>query len=304
MILPEDPSEEDVQALLQTPDRAEATLRTLERELNLKGPFRRFPRGSCLVAGSDREVLKVFRPEDIGHAQVEAAALEALDGALPVPTPALFATGVHRGWPYVRMSRLQGQEAAEAFDRLSDRSRCTLARSLGEILAALHAAFAPETIPRPDWASFERAQRHNVRDRHARRGCPEAWVDALEPWLAGVEIESRPTAWLHTEIMLEHLLVSLDGSSWCGLFDFEPSWVAPVEYELASVGLFVSRADGRLLRHVREGMGWASDPDRPRRLLAMALLHRYADLGWYLRRLGTPESVDLDRLAQTWFGEA
>lgn len=304
MELPDTPSPSAARAFLRDREGCQFALAHLARVLNRPGRWTLFARGSCLVGGSDEEVLKVFAPVDTHHADVEAAALEALEGRLPVETPTLLERGLHRGWPYLRMRRLPGEEAAECFDDVSSKAQRELALGLGETLAELHALTPPPVIPRLDWTQFVDTQRRSAAARHRRKGCPEPWVEALEPWLEGVVLQDRPRAWLHTEVMLEHLLVSRDGGHWSGVFDFEPSWVAPLEYELASVGLFVSRGDGVLFRAVREGLGWAPDPERPRRCLAHALLHRYADLGWYLRRLGPPERVNLDALAEAWFGEA
>jgi hygromycin-B 7''-O-kinase len=38
------------------------------------------------------------------------------------------------------------------------------------------------------------------------------------------------------------------------------------------------------------------------RLLAMALLHRYGHLRWYLQRLPAPGATTLEALASQWFG--
>jgi hygromycin-B 7''-O-kinase len=77
------------------------------------------------------------------------------------------------------------------------------------------------------------------------------------------------------------------------------------DYELASVGLFFSCGDRRLLRRVLAGCGHlpsASGAQHSRRLLAYAILHRYSNLRWYLERLPVPGATTLEALAEAWFG--
>ena len=63
------------------------------------------------------------------------------------------------------------------------------------------------------------------------------------------------------------------------------------EYEFASIGLFVSGGDARALRGILRAYGYADaelDGALQNRLMAMALLHRYSNLPWYLQRLPLP----------------
>lgn len=98
--------------------------------------------------------------------------------------------------------------------------------------------------------------------------------------------------------MLEHLLVQVDGDKvhLSGLFDFEPSWVAPVHYEYASIAMFVSAGDRSILSEVLRASHLTVSPER---LFAMAMMHRYGKLAWYKQRLGGPD--DLQTWIQTFF---
>ena len=96
--------------------------------------------------------------------------------------------------------------------------------------------------------------------------------------------------------MREHLLVEPDGTGWrlSGLFDFEPAMRGAREYEFASIGLFVSGGDARALRCILRAYGYAEaqlDDALQYRLMAMALLHRYSNLPWYLQRLPLPGAI-------------
>lgn len=299
--LPQDP--EAARAFLKDGAAVSKALAHLSGVLGL-GTLERFGRGSALVAGTASQVLKVFLPEDQTLAATEAAALQALAGRLPIPTPELLDAGELEGWPYVIMTRLTGVEAREQWSSFERDTQTRLARGLGSALAALHALPAPAEVPASNWAHYAQDTACRVVEAQLATGCPQALAQSLPAFLARVDLASvKEHAWLHTEVMLEHLLVAPDGSGWTGLFDFEPSWVGPPEYEMASVGLFVSRGDAHLLRAVREGLGWIDDPERPQRLMAYACLHRYSRLSWYLERLNAPLGATPEELAEAWFSE-
>ena len=276
-----------------------ALLGRLIRELGFSGPWHRPLRGSALLAISEGEVLKVMAPGDAAMSAIEVSCLRRLEGALPVATPRVLDAGVVAGWPYLRMARLPGLELTETWSALTHAAQLSLATQLGEALAILYGTAAPPEVPRLDWPAW-RAQQLGVLDAtQSAKGCPPPLLSGLRDFVAQQPLEAGRTAWLHTEVMREHLLVQETPVGWrlSGLFDFEPSWVAPVDYEFASVGLFFSAGDARLLREVQRAAGVSIAPER---LFALAMLHRYANLNWYHRRLGGPPSHAA--LAAAWFG--
>lgn len=255
-------------------------------------------RGSAIVGLGDGEVVKIMAPHDAAMLQTELACLSALDGKLPTPTPRVLDHGTWLGWPYLRMSRLEGEELTEAWDSLTPADHRSLATQLGETLAVLHGLEAPAEVPRVDWAAWCQERGTTVAQRQRSRGCSPELADALQRFMDGVDLSAGRAGWLHTEVMREHLLVTRasDGVRLSGLFDFEPSWVAPVDYEMSSVGLFFSAGDGELFGLVQRAVGVEISPERT---MAMVLLHRYSNVAWYRRRLGGPE--DPAALAAQWF---
>ena len=149
------------------------------------------------------------------------------------------------------MDRLRGRSLAAHWAEVADPVR--IARTVGECLSALHDV---DTALEDDWATFESEQRRSAAERQRARGLDERWVEQIPAFLEGLDL-GGPSVLLHTEVMREHLLV--DGDRLSGLFDFEPSRLGPAEYDLASVGLFVSGGDPRLFRAVLEGLGFAGD---------------------------------------------
>ncbi len=266
--------------------------------------YEQFARGSMLVLGDDDEVVKLFPPGCAGFHAIEWAALGALDGSLPVPTPAPRESFLLDGWHGIAMSRLRGQELSDVWPGLTPESKQDLGRQLGEALAALHQLEPPGGIPRVDWPAWVSERRGRIVGMQRSRGCREEWLSRIPGFLETADLESGPTGWLHTEVMREHLLVREVGGHWrlSGLFDLEPSWVGPVDYELVAVGIFVAGGDPAVFRSVLEGLGRAPAPEHSARCLVMTLMHRYCHLPWYAQRIPVPESADLEECAGYWFG--
>ncbi|MBF5045771.1 phosphotransferase [Aggregicoccus sp. 17bor-14] len=282
--------------------------------LPLDVPRRKYPAGNAIVfAVGEAHVVKLFAPPFAEGAHTEARVLAHVDGRLGVPTPTLRASGTLEGWPYLVMSQLPGVSLEEAWPRIPVAQREALLAQLGAALARLH-ALPPLDVPPPhgSWERFVRTQREGCVERQRSRGLADAWLlqipGFLERTLAQPE-SAAPTALLHTEVMRAHTLVQADAAGrWTlsGLFDFEPAMQGHPDYELASVGVFLSGGEPALLRAFCEGYGWP-DGALPRavrrRALAFALLHRYSNLRWYLETVPPPPGCDtLEGLAEAWWG--
>jgi hygromycin-B 7''-O-kinase len=286
----------------------QARVADIARRHGLGGaPVRRYDSGSLpvLALGADH-VLKLYPPQERAHAQVEAEVLAFVDGRLPLPTPAVLATGTHDGGFYLLMSQLHGRRLVDAWPELGPAERDRLCDRLGEAIAALHALdSAPLAgLPPPHWADFVPAQRRQAVERQRACGLAPHWLAQIEPFVARwAGTTDAPLVLLHTEIMREHLLVDAGGSL-SGLIDFEPAMRGAREYEFASVGLFVSCGDGRALRRILRAYGFAEaelDAALQHRLMAQTLLHRYSNLRWYLERLPLPGAQRLEQLALHWW---
>jgi len=258
-------------------------------------------------------VLKLYPPVYLDEQVREATVLELLHGVLAVPTPRLRSSGELGGWGYVWMDRLHGESLAQAWPRIPDRDRERLMTRVGEALRTLHDLRDPRmaNIAPPPWPVFLEEQRRTAVDRQRRRGVDERWLERIPAFLETTSLGQGPAdSLLHTEVMREHLLVRHEPGGWelSGLFDFEPARIGPPEYELASIGQFVSCADPALLGTLLRAYGHASsalDHAFSRRLMAHALLHKYSNLAWYLRRNPPPDGVcSFEDLATHWYGVA
>lgn len=271
----------------------------------------RYAQGSCPVfAVGDDHVVKLFAPSGRAHFDTEVAVLRHLEGVLSVATPALRATGElpDEGWLYIAMARLPGEPLREAWPRIPAMQRVQLAVALGRALAELHAVpTAPLAAVAGDFEAFLAEQRRTCVERQARCGLEERWLAQIPDFLASVALGSPAPVLLHTEIMREHVLVCEHGGAFrlSGLIDFEPAMLGHPEYELASVGLFVSEGDAEILGAVLRGYGMPADalgPHLSQRCMAYALLHRYSKLTWYLDRMPPRAGVTtLQDLARQWW---
>jgi len=277
----------------------------------LGGEVARFAGGSLPVyAIGETHVLKLFPPVHLSERGTEATALSLVAGRLPIPTPRVEQVGELAGWGYVLMERLHGEGLATAWPRLGGYDRERLLAALGEALAALHAIRHPllETLAPPDWGAFVTEQRASAVERQRAKGLDAAWLAQLPAFLESLPREpAAERVLLHTEVMREHLLVRQGARGWelSGLFDFEPAMRGAPEYELASVGVFVSRGDPRLLGTLLRSYGYREadlDEALARRLLGYAIVHRYSNLRWYLERLPPPAAPTLAALALRGWG--
>ncbi|BBC35648.1 Phosphotransferase [Streptomyces graminofaciens] len=268
----------------------------------------RFPEGSLPVyAVGDALVLKLYPGFEAAEAVREARLLSHLWDRLPVPTPRLHAADQYKnGWRYVLMSKLPGEGLEEAWPRIPGAVRDRIVEEAAETLAELHALDPGPVagfVGPPNWNRFMAAQRSAAVEQQQIGGLTSPWLEQIPDFLRSVPlpVEPRRPVLLHTEFMREHLTVD-PHDEWrlTGLFDFEPAMIGDPAYDFVSVGLFLTRADPRLLKRFYEAYGQA--PFAPRELMAYTLLHVYSDLHWYLRSLPAPPRHDLDTLAETWFG--
>jgi hygromycin-B 7''-O-kinase len=298
--------------------RDEALLRPgvarLCRSLGVAAPDAvRLDGGTMPVYAAGDAVLKLYPPVLAAHRRVEAGVLAAVSGKLPVATPEVRAAGSRGAWDYLLMDRVPGVPLDTAWDELAAADRARLARQTGELIAALHRvplpvlAGAGPDLPgwTVDWAAFLAGQRAGCASRQAASGLAAGLVAQIDGFLDSVTLNPEPRVLLHTEIMREHLFVVPDPWRLSGVVDFEPAMPGAREYEFVAVGCFVSATDARFLRDVLLGYGYAADelgPELSRRLLAWGLLHRYADLAWWLERMPFPGTPSLAELAGWWFG--
>jgi hygromycin-B 7''-O-kinase len=310
-LFPEISSQQDFERIARDEAELSRGVAMIKDVLGLSEPLSRFAGGSLPVyAVGEALVLKVYPPIFADERDREAGVLRVLDERLPIPTPGVRNTGELEGWAYLLMDRLRGELLSDAWPRLNERDRGKLATELGEALRALHSIRDPALeIVAGDFGEFLEQQRRSSVARQRSHGLDQRWLEQIPEFLSENPLSpGSADRLLHTEIMREHLLVEHAPAGWrfSGLFDFEPSMLGAHEYEFASVGLFFSCGESGLLRRVLLAYGYPEselNPALERRLLAYALLHKYSNLPWYVRRLPPPQgAMRLEQLAAHWWG--
>lgn len=266
----------------------------------------RFPRGSLPVLEVGGEtVVKLFPPVYAGEAGREARVLRFLRGRLPVAVPALLGEGTVDGWSYLLMGRVPGRPLRDEWPSLDGGERGALVEAIGRTVAALHAIGGALPELDPPWERFLAERVACCAAHHRGRRLEPEWVEQLAPFVesAGAGRDRGRRALLHTEVMLDHVLVERDRSSLrlSGLVDFEPAMVGDPEYELASVAVFVVWGELPLWERFFAGYG-EPEPGWRSRVMGHLVLHRYSDLGWYRRLLPSAGATTLEDLERLWLG--
>lgn len=77
-------------------------------------------------------------------------------------------------------------------------------------------------------------------------------------------------------------------------------------YDLAAVGLFITRGNRALFRTLLKAYGYDDselNEDLTHRLMICTLLHRYSNLPWFMQEAPPPDqTTTLEELADFWFG--
>jgi hygromycin-B 7''-O-kinase len=251
--------------------------------------------GSDVVWGTATAVLKMTAPRWRQERDAEAFAAEFLSGKLPFETPPLIALGEAEGWPYVITGRIGGVAVGRVWGSLSHAARRKLAWRIGAATASLHAVPPPAG---PDgWEDFLATW---CMDDERHRSGPPHLVAQLADFRSIPPTPREPRAWLHTELLDEHILVAPDGDGWrvSGMLDFADGRVGEVGYELTAPADFIFKGEPGIFPVFLAGYG-LPDAD-PEGLLRWYLTHRFGRLARLVAHVG--DAGSLSALARRAFG--
>jgi hygromycin-B 7''-O-kinase len=272
-------------------------------------PCRRAPDGSHLVYYvGPAAVIKLFVPLFDADFPAERLVARHLDGVLGVETPSILHQGEIEGWNYLIMTRLPGRPVGEIWSDIPPQDRRAIARTVGEMIARLH-ALPVEGLGElaVDWPEFLAGQIATAAERQRGEATPEDLVAQIPAFLEstaeGLAERVEPVLLL-ADITAEHVLVSQIGEAWTvvGYVDFGDAFLGHPDYELVAPGLEIGRGDRELLRALLLGAGHSESElnnDFGRRLMAFTLIHRYVKLHDILRIIpGARRAQGLEELAR------
>jgi hygromycin-B 7''-O-kinase len=231
---------------------------------------------------------------------------------LPIATPRLEVADIWGKFPYIIMERLSGEILSVVFKSLTPDAKRQIIIQIAEAIRAMHRL--PQDLFRAApcaWHPFIDSQQANLLANHQNFGLDNHWISQLTSYCDSIPMDLHNAdrmAPLHTELMLEHLFVTQNGTDWnlSGLIDFEPSMIGHHEYEFCAVGLFITRGNRDLFRRFLSSYGYAESeltPDLSRRIMKFLLLHRYSNLKWFMTMIPPERNMTaLAQLEQYWFG--
>lgn len=302
-MLPAQIDDDAFDALHDRPDDWLPELRALADGLGTLGAGALRPAsggGSALVAllGDDR-VLKCYPPTMRDHFDYELGALPLLADRLAVPTPHLLADGVHHGWPWMLMSRLDGAPMTPAWPAMDEAAKCALLRQIGALIAQVHALPVPAAM-RPRslvWADFIARQRAGCAARQRRTGLPDHLLARLDAFLDG-PIPEGPDVLLTGEYTPMNLLV--EGDHLVGMYDFGDGLIGPAAYDWLGPLCFLAAGQPARIAALHDGLGFDAPwtVGQRQQLLRLILLHRYSCLRAQLKLDGWQAAPSFEDLAE------
>jgi len=261
-----------------------------------------FATGTNLVVALDGGlILKVFPPMLRHQFTSERVALAQLRGRVSVPIPEIVLEGERDQWPYLVITRLHGIIGTQAWPILPEDQKQRILGQIGETIADV------QRVPvgacsrlEPRWDAFIPRQIEGCRARHQRLGLPARFLDGLDDLLRDaaelIPLDAAP-AILTGEYTPENLLLDCQGDQWrlSGLIDFGDVMTGWREYDLLGPSAFMAAGVPRRVRSLFEGFGYSpADMNYAlkRRLMALALLHRFSDLNRQICIEGWQQKAD------------
>ena len=190
-------------------------------------------------------------------------------------------------WPYLVITRLNGIVGTQAWPILPEDHKESVLGRIGETIAEV------QRVPvgalsrlEPRWDAFIPRQIEGCRARHERLGLPRKYLDGLDAYLRDaadlIPLQAPPVI-LTGEYGPENFLLSREGSDWrlSGLIDFGDAFTGWREYDLLGPTVFLAAGVPRRVQSLLAGFGYSRadmTPALARRLMPLALLHRFSDL--------------------------
>ena len=253
----------------------------------------RIPYGSSIVyALGDALVLKLGCPLWRDEFEIEVAlgrCLSSFDaGTLKLPKVRLI--GELEGWPYMVMDRVVGVPVCEVWAQVSAPERLRIAQELGQFMAQL------QRVPLKSTRTTLLAQGEQWRlgavshaiERIKAKPELEAWLEVIEPWLAGWPPPAA-THLIHADLTDDNILLAQGAEGWhvSGVIDFGDAMLGSSLYEACVPVACLFYGQAAQLEAMLKAAGVSLDGGAWRDELAKCVVtHRYCDPSWLLEQLG------------------
>jgi hygromycin-B 7''-O-kinase len=256
---------------------------------------------NLVVALDDRLVLKVFPPLLRHQFVSERASLAHLRGRIGVPIPEIVLAGEREQWRYLVITRLAGIVGTKAWPGLPEDQKERILGRIGETIRQVqHVPVGELSRIEPRWDAFIPGQIEGCHARHQRLGLPRKYLDGLDAFLRDaadlIPLQAPPVI-LTGEYGPENFLLTCETGDWrlSGLIDFGDVFTGWGEYDLLGPSVFMTAGMPRRVRSFLSGFGYSRadvTPALTRRLMTLALLHRFSDLSRQICIEGWQQKAD------------
>ena len=252
-----------------------------------------FPDGSNIIfAHGSHQVIKIFPALLKDQFDSERLVLKHLQHRLAISTPSLEYSGEFEGWPYLIMSRVEGETLESLWVNLPFENKLTLIQEIGSLIKEVHSlgTLGLEPID-SSWEKFIENQISLCVERHRANHLKKQLLSELPDFLKTARKILPPSiapVLLTGEYTPFNLLAKRVNGRWTlsGMIDFGYCMLGFREYDLLGPGAFLIQGDKTLLRAFPLSYGYVPkelNSDLSHRLTALMLLHRFSNLRIQLR---------------------
>lgn len=272
----------------------------------------KFDEGTMIVFHiNEQYVIKLYSPLFKTDFDIECASLKLLSERIPVPE--VIGYGKLEGWPYIIMSKCKGIALPKVWGSISYTEKEQIIEEISKVIIAMHSTPIDERFARFtfDWHDYFSHQAKNAQYQQKLCGLKKPLIDQIPKFLE----ENLPLipktfekSLLHTELIDGTWILEKNEREWkiTGLFDFGDAFVGNREYDIISIGAFVTRGDKKLFRKFLLDYGYKEeelDEKLKRRFMVNIILHKYSNFVFFMKYSGIkyiPET--LYDLMEIWFG--
>ncbi len=272
--------------------------------------FKAYPEGSNLVASlNDDLIIKIFPPFHIHQWESEYNVLGFLQNKLTISLPALIAYGmINNNWTYIIITKLPGLQLENVWSKCAFENKISILSKIGAVMKEVHSLETNELSEiEPEWHNFFKHQLIKCKERHRKNGMPDWFLTQVEHYVTTYIylLPKYPKLVILTgEYTPFNLLVQLSHDNWeiTGMIDFGDAMIGYREYDLLGPLLFLCEGKTILIQTLFEAYGYRKEEMNMklrRRLLLLAILHRYSNLKEQIRISGWQDNVsNFDELEQ------
>lgn len=257
-------------------------------------------------------VIKIYPPMHINQFNSESLITQYLVGNLAVKTPEIIYKGEIENWPYLIMTKLEGELLETLWEKLEYENKNLIMRELGLLIKEVH-ALPTNGLEAIDchWEQFITRQLQHCLTQHQTKKLPPVLLQQipnyLEPIQDRLKAIDKPVI-LTGEYTPMNLLVNQIEGVWriSGLIDFGDAMLGLPQYDLLGPGAFLIQGDKRLLREFLMAYGYSENQltsELSHQLMALMLLHQYSNLNGQIRIQDWQDKVtSMEELEQLVWG--